>query len=99
LGQAVLSQAKARTFFGARYRRVRARRGPQKAIVAVSRSMAVAIWHLLADPDARYRELGADFYDKRKDSRKQAAGHVRRLERLGFEVTLTPREQPSEAAA
>ncbi len=89
LGQVVLSQARTRTFYGARYRRIRASRGPQKAIVAVSRSVLTAIWHLAKDPNARYRDLGADYYEKRRDTRKQVASHVRRLEHLGYQVTLT----------
>jgi transposase len=92
LGQIVLAQSRSQTFYGVRYRRIRSRRGPQKAIVAVSRSVLTTVWHLLADPDARYHELGADYYEKRKDPRKQAAGHVRQLERLGFQVTLAPQE-------
>ncbi|WP_239310571.1 IS110 family transposase [Frankia sp. Cj3] len=95
LGQAVLALARTQTFYGVRYRRIRARRGRQKAVVAVSRSILVTVWHLLDDPDARYRELGADYFDKRADPARQAAGHVRQLERLGFQVALTPREQPA----
>jgi transposase len=99
LGMVVLSLSRTQTFYGARFRRIRASRGPQKAIVAVSRSVLTTVWHLLDDPDARYHDLGADYYDKRKDSQKQAAGHVRRLERLGFQVTLTPgRHRPPELA-
>jgi transposase len=98
LGQAAMSVAKTQTFYGVRYRRVRAARGPQKAIVAVARSMTGAIWHLIKDPDARYRDLGPDYYDRRKDPAKQAAVYRRGLERLGFKVALTPLE-PAEAAA
>jgi transposase len=99
LGRVTLSLATTQTFYGARYRRIRSRRGPRKAVVAVARSVLTTIWHLVDDPDARYHDLGADYYEKRKDTRKQAASYVRRLERLGFEVTLTPCEQPAEAAA
>jgi transposase len=99
LGQAVISVSRTQTFYGARYRRIRARRGPQKAVVAVARSILTTVWHLLDDPDARYRDLGADYYDKRKDVRKQVAAHVSRLEGLGFRVALTPHDQPAEAAA
>ncbi|MDT3445605.1 IS110 family transposase [Pseudofrankia sp. BMG5.37] len=94
LGQVVFSLARTQTFFGDRYRRIRASRGPQKAVVAVSRSVLTTIWHLLDDPDTRYRELGADYHRNRQDTHKQAAAAVRRLERLGFEVTLA---QPAAA--
>jgi transposase len=99
LGQVVMSLSRTQTFYGARYRRIRAGRGPQKALVAVSRSVLTTVWHLIADPDARYTELGADFYERRKDPRKQVANHVKRLQRLGFQVTLTPaHDQPAEVA-
>jgi hypothetical protein len=52
------------TFLGARYRRLVRRRGKNKAIVAVGRSLLVIIWHLLADPDTRFHDLGADHYDR-----------------------------------
>jgi len=94
LGQVVFSLARTQTFFGDRYRRIRASRGPQRAVVAVSRSVLTTIWHLLNDPDDRYRELGADYHRNRQDTHKQAAAAVRRLERLGFEVTLA---QPAAA--
>ncbi len=95
LGQVVLALARTRTFYGARYRRIRANRGPQKAIVAVSRSILTTIWHLIDDPDARYHDLGADYHERRKDTRKPAAGHVKRLERLGYQVALTAQEAPA----
>jgi RNA polymerase-binding transcription factor DksA len=41
------------------------RRGEKRDIVAVGRSILVIVWHLLSDPDARYRDLGSDFYDTR----------------------------------
>ena len=53
LGEVAVSAGRTDTFLGARYRRIARRRGKQKAIVAVGRSMLVIIWHLLADPDAR----------------------------------------------
>jgi hypothetical protein len=37
-------------------------RGKNKAIVAVGRSLLVIIWHLLADPNTRFHDLGADHY-------------------------------------
>ncbi len=90
-----MSVSRTQTFYGVRYRRIRARRGPQKAIVAVSRSILIAVWHLMNDPDARYHELGADYYNTRTDPARQVATHRRQLEHLGFQVTLTPLEQPA----
>jgi transposase len=50
LGNAAASIARTDTFLGERYRRIARRRGSQKAVVAVGRSLLVIIWHLLADP-------------------------------------------------
>jgi transposase len=52
----------AATFLGERYRRIAKRRGKQRALVAVGNSVLTIVWHLLADPEARYCDLGPDFY-------------------------------------
>ena len=54
LGGAAAAAAKTDTFLGERYRRLVKRIGKLKALVAVARSILVIIWHLLADPTARY---------------------------------------------
>jgi transposase len=89
LGEAAAAAAKTSTFLGERYRRVVKRRGKLRALVAVARSILVIIWHLLADPDARYYDLGADYHDNRIDTDRKARSHIRQLEALGFTVTLT----------
>jgi transposase len=89
LGQAAAAAAKTDTFLGERYRRLVKRRGKLKALVAVAREILVIVWHLLADPAARYNELGAGYYEMRIDKDKKARNHVRQLEALGFAVTLT----------
>jgi len=90
LGEVAAAAAKTDTFLGERYRRLVRRTGKQKALVAVARSILVIVWHLLADPTARFVDLGADFYDQRIDKGKKARNHIRQLEALGFTVTLTP---------
>jgi hypothetical protein len=57
LGNAAASIARTGTFLGERYRRIARRRGSQKAVVAIGRSLLVIIWHLLADHTTRYTEL------------------------------------------
>src|SRR6266700_186707 len=54
--------ARTDTFLGERYRRIVKRRGKLKALVAVARSILVIIWNLLANPAARYHDLGAGYY-------------------------------------
>ena len=88
LGEAAAGAARSDTFLGARYRRIARRRGKNKAIVAVGRSILVIVWHLLSDPQARFADLGADFYDTRHSTVARTRQHVRELEALGYRVTL-----------
>ena len=90
LGEAAVAASRTDTFLGERYRRIARRRGKKKAIVAVSRSILVIVWHLLSDPDARFHDLGSDFYDNRIGPERKRRAHVRQLEALGFKVTLEP---------
>ena len=90
LGEAAVGAGRTDTFLGARYRRLVRRRGKKKAVVAVGRSLLVIIWHLLADPDARFEDLGADHYDRRVSTTAKKRNHVRGLEALGYTVTLEP---------
>jgi transposase len=90
LGNAAASIARTDTFLGERYRRIARRRGSQKAIVAIGRSLLVIIWHLLADPTARFTDLGSDFFDTRIDPERRKRNHIRQLQALGYKVTLEP---------
>ncbi|MFT3862314.1 IS110 family transposase [Micropruina sp.] len=90
IGEAALSAGKTDTFLGARYRRIARRRGKKKAMVAVGRSILTIVWHLLADPDAQFHDLGPDHYDKRVSTTAKRRSHIRGLEALGYNVTLQP---------
>jgi transposase len=90
LGEAAVAAGRTNTFLGDRYRRLARRRGGPRATVAVGRSILVIIWHLLADPDARYHDLGPDYVRHRTDPHRRTRSHVRQLEALGYTVTLTP---------
>ncbi|MEU9057264.1 IS110 family transposase [Streptomyces sp. NPDC048384] len=90
LGEAAISAARTDTFLGARYRRIVKRRGHMKALVAVARSILVAVWHLMNDPTARYRDLGPDFHTRNLDPTRKTRELVRQLAALGHDVTLTP---------
>ena len=95
-GQAGHGAARTDTFLGERHRRIRSRPGGggwKKATIAVGRSILVIVWHLLADPAARYRDLGPDHYARHTDTNRKARGHKRQLEALGYDVVLTPREE------
>jgi transposase len=93
-GQAGNGAAHTDTFLGERHRRIRSRPGSgwNKASVAVGRSILVIAWHLLADPAARFTDLGPDHYARHTDKNRKARGHKRQLEALGYDVILTPRE-------
>ena len=88
LGEAAVAASRTDTFLGARYRRIARRRGKKKAIVAVGRSLLVIIWHLLANPNTGFNELGPDHYDRHLDTTTKRRNHVRQLEALGYKVTL-----------
>jgi transposase len=78
------------TYLAARYRRIARRRGKNRATVAVAHSILVVLWHLMADPELEYHDLGADYYDRRQDPKREADRIVRQLEQLGYHVTLEP---------
>ncbi|HYZ09864.1 MAG TPA: transposase [Pseudonocardiaceae bacterium] len=88
LGEAAVTAGRTDTFLGERYRRTARRRGKKKAIVAVGRSILVIVWHLLSAPEARFHDLGAQFYDTRIGPDRKKRNHVRQLEALGYKVTL-----------
>jgi transposase len=90
LGEAATAAAKTQTFLGERYRRIVKRRGKLKAMVAVARTILVIIWHLLADPTARFHDLGVDYHANRIDTDRKIRNHLRQLQALGYTVTLNP---------
>jgi transposase len=79
------------SYYEAQCKRLRARRGPKKAICAVAASMLTAIYHMLKD-GTYHRDLGADHFDRRS-SEVKARHHVAQLARLGFHVELQPAAQ------
>lgn len=83
------------TYLGALYHRLLARRGKKRAAVAVARSILVVVYHLLRDQEP-YHELGVTYLDQR-DKHAVQRRLVRRLESLGFAVSLQPKE-PLEVA-
>jgi transposase len=81
------------TYFRARYLRIKARRGPKKAIVAVAHSLLVVLYEMLRNRVA-YRELGAAHFDRlTHDTTRRRL--IKRLEALGYQVTL---EKKAEVA-
>jgi len=75
-------------YLSAFYHRVACRRGNEIAIMALAHKVLVILYHVLREKKP-YTDLGADYFDKLDTSRIQRH-HIRRLEQLGYTVTLTP---------
>ena len=76
------------TYLAAQFRRVAARRGKQRAIVAVAHSILVAAFYILQRNEP-YREAGGNYFEQ-KDPTAVRRYLVKRLERLGHRVILEP---------
>lgn len=74
------------TYYRAQFLRLRARRGPKKAIVAVAASMLTAVYYILRD-GVEYRELGGQHFE-RLDRTRVTQRLVKRLQDLGYRVHL-----------
>jgi transposase len=74
------------SYYRAQFLRLRAHRGPKKAILAVAASILTAIYFILRD-GVEYRELGGRYYD-RLDRTKATSRLVKRLRDLGYRVQL-----------
>jgi transposase len=79
------------------FNRIQPSHSEKRAIVAVGNSMLTIIWHLLADPDARYHDLGSGHYESKISKQRRQRDLVRQLEHLtGQKVILQPPpEQPA----
>ncbi|GAC1547160.1 MAG: hypothetical protein NVS2B7_22740 [Herpetosiphon sp.] len=76
------------TYFGAQYRRLAARRGGNKAVIAVGHSILIIVYHLLKQ-GGTYADLGPAYFDKVGSEQLQRR-LVHRLEALGYHVNVTP---------
>ena len=74
------------SYLHAQFLRLKGRRGPKKAILAVAASMLTSAYHMLRDA-VDYRDLGPNHFDA-VDRERSAARLVRRLRSLGYEVDL-----------
>jgi hypothetical protein len=99
VGEVVAGLARTNTFLGERYRRLARRRGKKRAIVAVGNAVLTIVWHLLANPEARYQDLGPGFYESRIDKHRRQRDLIRQLEHLtGQKVALQPQPDLPNAA-
>ena len=72
----------------AQFRRLAQRRGLKRAALAIAHSVLGISYHLLRE-GTTYKDLGADYFEQ-VDKAKIERHHVRRLEQLGYTVTLNP---------
>ncbi len=77
------------TYLSAHYARIRTRRGPRRAAVAVGHSILVIAWNLLSTGET-YTDLGADYFEKRHATANRQRRLVAQLEAMGHKVTLEP---------
>ncbi|MBE3575021.1 MAG: IS110 family transposase [Firmicutes bacterium] len=77
------------TYLGAQFRHLSKRLKSKKATVAVAHSLITIVYHVLHDGVA-YNELGQDYFDRRNREYLERQA-IRRLEGLGYEVTLVPK--------
>lgn len=82
------------SYLKALYKRLAARRGKNRATMAVAHALLEIAYHLIAR-EQTYQDLGGDYFD-RIDRERVRRRLVQRLERLGFDVQLV--EHPAEAA-
>ena len=75
-----------KSYYRALYHRLKGRGGAKKAVVAVQHAMLIALWPMLKHR-VPHADLGADYFDRRNTERARRH-HVRRLERLGYNVVL-----------
>ncbi len=74
------------SYLSAQYRRLASRKGAKRAAIAVAHSILTIIYHLIRD-GTTYEDLGATYFDKRAKG-KVLAQSVRRIEQLGYRVTV-----------
>jgi transposase len=90
--QAATGAATTDTFLGERLRRLSRRLGGSRARCAVGRSILVIVWHLLADPEARYTELGPGWHARKTDTDRRTRSLLNQLRALhpDSDITIAP---------
>jgi transposase len=76
------------TYYQAQFFRLKARRGPKKAAIAVAASLLTAAYHMLKN-GTFHQDLGADFLVK-QDKARIVSKLASRIKDLGYDVSITP---------
>jgi transposase len=74
------------TYLAAQYRRLAARRGHKRALIAVAHTILLIAYRIIRD-GTTYEDLGSNYFDEH-DRRATVRRSVQRLERLGYKVTV-----------
>ena len=78
------------TYLNAQYSRIAARRGPNRATIAVAHTILIIAYHIIKDGTV-YHELGDNYFDElKKDAILNRS--LRRIEALGYDVTVSLHE-------
>lgn len=88
LVEAAWAASRTKTYLGAQYHRLAPRKGSKRALIAVAHSILTIIYHLLKEGKV-YEDLGQNYFDERS-KKEVVARQIRRLEKLGYKVTLEP---------
>lgn len=89
LVEAGQAAGKTKTYLGAVYHHLAGRRGKKRAAMATGRHILIAAYAILKTPDTVYHDLGINYFDQR-DRQAVVRRETRRLEALGYKVTLEP---------
>ncbi|MGW8885978.1 transposase [Streptomyces sp. NPDC055749] len=85
---AMVAIRKRDSYLGVFFRRIAARRGGKRALVAVMHKLAIAIWHVLHD-HVPYRELGAD-HSPARDPERATRRMIKEANSLGLTIRFEP---------
>jgi len=84
---AMAAACKKGSYLKAKYHRLRSRRGPKRAAMAIAHKILIAAYHMLLN-HCPFKDLGDRYLDS-LDANRTTRTLVRRLERQGYRVTLT----------
>ncbi|MFE0063479.1 hypothetical protein [Streptomyces sp. NPDC059003] len=89
-GQAAMAASRTKnTYLAARYRRLVARRGKRRALVAIEHTILIAVWHMLTNY-VEYADPGGEYLLQRTGKARATRRLVGQLNQLGYQVSLQP---------
>lgn len=87
----VIARSKTPSYLSTFYHRIARRRGKKRAILALAHSLLVIIYHMIRD-NKPFQDLGPDYLEM-QDSERLERRAVQRLEQLGYDVTLSRKQE------